>query len=324
MSRPDYEVKEQWLGTGDTLAYTFNFKIEVAAILLLIAYDGNGLEQWRVRGDDITQLASCIFDPVNGGGTITLLNFFPDTWSMTLLLAPDQPIQPDEYKGKTGFSLSAFEQTFDRLSGQIQRLAYLCFRSVKLDDGDDAYTFDADLPPGATNPNNAGATLAVNPTNTGWQWGATLSQIAQAATFAANALASANAAATSAANALASAIAAAASAAGAASGYTVTGTRSIPLGITAAGGIAFNTGQRQFQFIHGSPGPVTISANPQIGNGLIVGQEMVLMCCDDTNSVTFTNGDGLLLNGNFTMLDGDTLSLIWDGNHWSETSRREG
>lgn len=105
--------------------------------------------------------------------------------------------------------------------------------------------------------------------------------------------------------------------------WTITNSRSSPGAITAVAGITSSSGVlRQLKFIQGSGGPVDISASPQITAGTIAGQEMLLICCSNTNTVKFDNGNGLDLNGSITMGDGDALYLVWDGTNWQEVSRR--
>jgi hypothetical protein len=74
----------------------------------------------------------------------------------------------------------------------------------------------------------------------------------------------------------------------------------------------------------GNAGAVTVTANPAIAAGSD-GQELVLLGTSDTNTVTFSNGNGLSLASgvSFTMGAGDTLRLIYDAANsvWRELSR---
>lgn len=322
MSIDQFNVKEQSIGTGDTFDYTFDFTIQDALHLLVIIQDNLGIQTAKFRGDDTSQLSAIVFDAVLGGGTITLLTVLPTDYVITMLLANDAPTQPSEFKDKFSLTLENIELAFDYLCCQIQRIAYLTQRSLKLSDLDDNDAIDPTLPSGfASNP---GATIAISDDGTGLQYGATMGAIENAETYATEAAASAAAALISQAAAAVSAAAAAASAIAAQSGYTVSGTRtpSAPLGITAAGGITSHPVNRNLQFIQGSPGAVTISANPQILAGTILGQELLLCGVDDTNTVKLTNGNGLLLNGDCILDDGQTLALFWDGANWQEQYRR--
>lgn len=107
----------------------------------------------------------------------------------------------------------------------------------------------------------------------------------------------------------------------------VFGSRATPRDVVAGTGIVSGsshmstTALAQYVFIQGSGGAVTVSANPQISNGTIVGQTIILQGRSDTNTVTLSNGTGLSLNGSAVMGADDILSLIWDGTSWTEMSR---
>lgn len=320
MSRPLYDIKEVYLGTGDTSSYDFDFKIEDPTQLLIIEDDGMGNELNRVRGDDNVFLSGVVFDAIEGGGTVTLAADLIDTHVLTMLLANDAPTQPTTFGNKMSFTLQAFEMAMDFITGAVQRLAYLAQRSVKLHDLDDSDNIDPTLPQGVAN--NPGATIAINSDGTGLAFGATLGQIAAANGYATMAAASANASAASATAAAASAVAAAASAAQAAAGAIVYGTRASPLNITASGGITSHGTQSEMQLLHGSPGAVVISANPQISPGTMIGQTLMLCGADDTNTVTLTNGNGLSMNGDIILGLDDVIMYFWDTVNWIEMFRR--
>jgi hypothetical protein len=104
----------------------------------------------------------------------------------------------------------------------------------------------------------------------------------------------------------------------------VTGSRGSPSAIVAGTGVAYSaaTGDRQMWFIEGSGGAVDVSANPQIAAGNTVGQELILIGRNDTNTVLFEDGTGLSLNGPFDMGADNVLTLVWDTSVWVEVSRR--
>jgi hypothetical protein len=105
--------------------------------------------------------------------------------------------------------------------------------------------------------------------------------------------------------------------------FNPNGTRAAPNSIIAASGISVQSFQRQIQFIQGSGGAVTVTANPQIQAGSRVGQELNLIGRSDTNTVKLQDGTGLSLNGPITMGADYSLRLMWDGTNWVEVSRRE-
>jgi hypothetical protein len=88
--------------------------------------------------------------------------------------------------------------------------------------------------------------------------------------------------------------------------------------ITAAGGIAAPTNQRQLYFIAGNGGPIVVTANPQIGAGTTVGQEILIRVPVGSNTVELNDGNGLSLNGSM-IIGGPGQSAfygVWDGSVW--------
>lgn len=84
--------------------------------------------------------------------------------------------------------------------------------------------------------------------------------------------------------------------------------------------LVFNTGQKFYPVV-GQAGAVELSA--AFPDGSHVGQEIVLVGTDATNTVTVPNGiNTKTANGqSVTLGAGDTLSLVWYGGDWIETSR---
>jgi hypothetical protein len=80
--------------------------------------------------------------------------------------------------------------------------------------------------------------------------------------------------------------------------------------------------QRQMWFVVSQGGPETVTAVPQVAVGSMVGQELIIMGTDDTDATTFSDGNGLKLNGPVTLGLGQSCYLAWDGTDWSEISRR--
>lgn len=109
---------------------------------------------------------------------------------------------------------------------------------------------------------------------------------------------------------------------------TLFGTRGSPelivagTGLSAGAGNMSTTATEQAIFVAGNGGPVTVTASPAIQAGSIIGQRMIIIGRDNTNTVTFNNSSGALeMNGNVTLGLDDVISLIWDGTAWVETSR---
>lgn len=105
------------------------------------------------------------------------------------------------------------------------------------------------------------------------------------------------------------------------------GSRGTPRNIVAATGIVSGsshmstTALRQKIYVQGSGGAVTVTANPQIQAGTIDGQDMVICGRSNTNTVTLSNGTGLVLNGSAVLGEDDCISLNWDTSSWVELSR---
>ena len=162
-----FDVKEQWLGTGDTVAYNFDFKISTLDDLLIYVTDTTGINiVEQVRGSDDVFLSGVTFDPVNGGGTITLVTALPINYVMTIFLAPDLPDQPSSFSDKVSFSLSAIEGALDYIVKAIQRVSWLAKRGVVMHDLDDIDVFNPTLPQNIAA--SIGNVMAVNAAGTGW------------------------------------------------------------------------------------------------------------------------------------------------------------
>lgn len=99
----------------------------------------------------------------------------------------------------------------------------------------------------------------------------------------------------------------------------VHGSRAAPDNITAAGGIAADMlYYNQIHFVNGDGGPISVVANPQISAGNQVGQRLTLILRDATNTLTFTDNNGLSLGGGPLVMDAlDQIEeFIWDGTNW--------
>lgn len=96
-----------------------------------------------------------------------------------------------------------------------------------------------------------------------------------------------------------------------------------PTLLTSGTSVPVSNVTREYQFIAGSGGPVTISASPVIQAGSVVGQELILEGTSDANKVTLPqSGAGIDLNGTIIMVNKSRLSLVWNGSTWGEVSRK--
>lgn len=130
--RPDYAPRAEYVGLGNKSDYTFDFKITDLSQLLVVHTDVTNEILHSVRGDDITFLSSVVYDVLAGGGTVNLLANLPANENLFLILADDEPTQDDAYNNKSDFTLKRFENSLDRLAGQIQSLAYKAGRSLRI------------------------------------------------------------------------------------------------------------------------------------------------------------------------------------------------
>ena len=197
--RSTFDVREQYIGLGNLAQYSFDFKIENLSQLQVVVYDIDTFEIHRVRGTDTTYLDNVTFDPIDGGGLVTLKADLPSGQLLVLLLADDAPVQTFRFKNRFDFTLEQIEKALDWLSGQIQRTSYLGQRAVRLSDYMDDVAlalFNASLPSDVAD--NPGAVIAINMTGTGFMIGPTTDQIFEAAAAAELAQAAAEAAALSA------------------------------------------------------------------------------------------------------------------------------
>jgi hypothetical protein len=166
MSTEGFDVKDQWLGTGDTVAYTFDFTISKLDDLLIYVQDNTSEVVQTLRGSDDVYLSGVTFDPINGGGTVTLVANLPTGYVLTIFLAPDLPDQPSSFPDKSSFSLPDIESALDYLTRLIQRVAWLAQRSIAMHDLDDIDGFNPGLPQNISS--SIGNVMAVNAAGTGW------------------------------------------------------------------------------------------------------------------------------------------------------------
>lgn len=166
MSRPDFDVRADYTGTGSLDTYTFDFKIERAKDLLIKKYDDTGLLTHSVRGDEIGSfLADLTFDEVAGGGEIELAANLPSGHKLVILLANDEPTQSFQFKSNFDQSLPRLEKAFDWVVGPIQRLVYRLKYMWTLPDNFDVDTFNMEIPTP-----QAGKVLAINADGDGLEW----------------------------------------------------------------------------------------------------------------------------------------------------------
>jgi len=110
---------------------------------------------------------------------------------------------------------------------------------------------------------------------------------------------------------------------------TIFGSTGTPRSIVAATGIVAASSHmsvsttNQIIFVESSiSGETIVSANPQIQGGTVIGQMMFLVGADDTDYITLNDGTGLALNGPWSSLLTNVLTLFWNGTVWCEMGRK--
>lgn len=166
MSRPNFDVREEYIGTGTLDTYSFDFKIERAEDLLLKHYDDEGELVDEVRGDELGPfLTSITFDEVRGAGEVVLTDDLPSGHTLLILLAMDEPIQSFHFKTNFDLSLPRIEQAFDWVMGPIQRIVYRLKYMWTLPDNYDVTGFNMVIPAPV-----AGKVLSVNEAGDALEW----------------------------------------------------------------------------------------------------------------------------------------------------------
>lgn len=130
--RSNYDVREVYTGDGIQASFTFDFKIANLAHLLVTHVDPTGVQLWQSRGTETTYYTT-VLNEDGLGGTITWVTGVPASLSTVIvLLADDEPKQESKYTADSRYTMKKIENTFDALSGQIQRIRYLLDRSLRL------------------------------------------------------------------------------------------------------------------------------------------------------------------------------------------------
>lgn len=171
-----YDPIERYTGNGMLDEYTFDFLIIQASEILILVLDDDDEEIERFRGDELNAfLDSLEFDETNGGGTVTLTDNLPTGYTLTLLLAPDEPKQTSNFTTAGTFNLPYLQAAFNKLGSLIQRVSWLAQRSIRLNDSYND-VFDPQLPLVL----EADRTIVVNPTGTGLVQGPSIDELLQA------------------------------------------------------------------------------------------------------------------------------------------------
>lgn len=104
--------------------------------------------------------------------------------------------------------------------------------------------------------------------------------------------------------------------------FVVYGSPGSPIQPNPVAGIIAPSDQRSLQYVSSTGGVTPITANPQVTAGSVIGQELLLMGCSNTNYCSLVDGNGLSLNGPINLTLKQSLYLVWSGSTWDEVSRR--
>lgn len=101
--------------------------------------------------------------------------------------------------------------------------------------------------------------------------------------------------------------------------FTVMGSRATPNDVAYNIGFNFGSGTMgNLAFVQGDGGPTDVTADPQIGPGVNVGQRLVMILVDASKSITWNDGNGLKTLGGPVVMDvvDQPVEWIWDGDDW--------
>lgn len=316
MSLDSLITRNNYIGNDAASVYNYSFKIlQKQDISVYVRLISTGAETLLAEGVDYTVTGV----KNKNGGTIVLINAI-QAWLTSGNLKSEYAIsllrvrelkQKTDIKNQGDFYPETHEDTFDGLVMNDQYLQDQLNRSSKLPASIDPATFNMDIP--ATLVGAGGRSFITNAAGDGWELGPTADNIASAQAYA-------DAAANSETNAAQSE----ADAANYANllANQINGTRGVPINVSSSG-IAFSGNQRKtVYFIQGSGGNVTVTDNPAILPGSVIGQQLILVGRNDGALVQFNDGNGLDLNGMCILGESSCLELMWDGVNWFETSRR--
>lgn len=309
MSLDSLITRNNYIGNDAASVYNYSFKIlQKQDISVYVRLISTGVETLLVEGVDYTVTGV----KNKNGGTIVLINAaqawlnagnLKSLYAISLLRIRELK-QKTDIKNQGDFYPEAHEDTFDGLVMNDQYLQDQLNRSSKLPASVDPTTFNMDIP--AVLVGEVGRSFITNATGDGWALGPTADNIANAQAYA-DAAADSETAAANSANELVN---------------QINGTRGVPINVSASG-VAFSGNQRKtVYFIQGNGGNVTVSSNPAILPGSVIGQQLILVGRNDGALVQFNDGNGLDLNGMCILGESSCLELMWDGVNWFETSRR--
>lgn len=126
---------ETYLGNDTADEFAFNFKVrDDADILIMVFSTVSGALLWSERGDELDEVDDVYFNPLAGGGTITLPAPLPSGQKIVIMLAADIPVQGFQFREQTNYQLRQFEEALDNVMIYIQRMNNRFDRVFQLSD----------------------------------------------------------------------------------------------------------------------------------------------------------------------------------------------
>lgn len=292
-------------GNGSVSNYSYTFYIFEDSDLLVTVKNTDDEETTLVLTTDYTvngagELTGRSIDLVSSGQAWLTAGKLTTGYIITIRRV--RPLEQEtDIRNQGEYLPEVIENTFDHLLMVDQQQQDELDRSVKFPETVSSADFDPTLPAEIT----ANYYPRVNPTGDGWVWAA--GDIGDAAdiTF-------------TPAGSIAATTVQAAIVELDADVQTVVNSRASPAAVVAGTAIIPSAVFNQTRFIQGSGGAVTVSANPQIAAGTIIGQRLTLVGRSDTNTVTYNNGNGLVTNGIRVLKASSTIEFLWDGTNWVE------
>ncbi|UOF83068.1 tail fiber protein [Caudoviricetes sp.] len=291
-------------GNGTTTAFSFPYYfLADADLVVILRVNSTGVETTKT----ITTHYTLAGAGVAAGGTVTMVT--APASGETLIIYRDPALtQATDWVENDPAPAETKEAEFDKLTMIAQRLSNRLDRALRLTDGFSA-SFTMTLPVLVT----TSYFLRVNSTGDGWVLSSGTAGnasdviVTPTGNLAANDVQEALEELQTDINNL----------------HKVTNSRASPGDVVAGTAIIPAGVLDETIFVQGSGGAVTVSANPQIAVGTTVGDRLTLIGRSDTNTLTYANGTGLVLNGALVLRASSVVSFIWDGTNWVERSRND-
>ena len=140
-----FDTRSIALGDNVTTEIQFDFLITKKADLQLSIIQ-SGVTPVIVDGNDTTYISDVTFDPIQGGGTVTLLAALVTGKTYYVDLNVVDPVQPNLFRNRSVYDLRGFESAIDYIVTQVQTLFRNSERSLRFKRHVDITAFSPFLP----------------------------------------------------------------------------------------------------------------------------------------------------------------------------------